>query len=702
MKRTLRHPIRGDRLHPKPSTRPARRSSWRTDARQPRMRPRKSVNVASIVGSPEEEESRPNLRLRIVGIAVLLLFGVLVLRLWTLQVVEGKTYAAAVTRNQVRVVSIAAPRGEIVDRNGTVLVSNVPQQEILLSRAEAAQNPGIVGMVAALVGQTPAQVTASINNNQYSPYEPVPVAIGVSTDTVQFLQTHQSEYPGVSVQTVAQRTYPQGGTTATHVIGYVGDITSNYLAAHPDAGYTQGSQIGVSGIEAQYEPYLRGVDGRQALSVDASGTVVGTLSTTAPQIGDTVVLNIDTGLQQAVQNDLQQQILADRQTLDTIDKKYPPAINGAVVVMNPQNGQVLAMASSPTYDLNQWVGGISTANFNALQASGAENNYAIEGQYTPGSTFKLVTATAALQDGSSGRRHVLRRHRQLQDPGLPGTGGQQRHRVRPQRQPRRRHRHIQHLGRAHRVERLVLLQPGRPVLEDRGTFGDTPIQNEATAYGEGTITGIDLPGEAQGRLDSYLTRAKLHAEAPKAFPYAASWFTGDNIEMAFGQGETVLTPIEQAVAYSTFANGGTRYAPQVANEVVDPLTGKVVKKLAPQVTGHVAISPANYSAMLQGFEGVVSNPNGTAYGDFQGFPTSWNLAGKTGTASNQAGLSPNSWFVAFGPNPNPTYLVLAVIDQGGYGAQAAAPLVRNIFDYIVANPLGCRRPRRPRRPARRA
>ena len=226
--------------------------------------------------------------------------------------------------------------------------------------------------------------------------------------------------------------------------------------------------------------------------------------------------------------------------------------------------------------------------------------------------------------------------------------------------------------------------------EQQSKFGQTPIQNEATAYGEGTITGIDLPGEEQGRVDSYLTRAKLHAEAPKGFPYPASWFTGDNIEMAFGQGETVVTPIEQAVAYSTFANGGTRYAPQVASQVVDPRTGKVVKKLEPQVTGKVAISPANYSAMLAGFEGVISSKNGTAFQDFQGFPASWNLAGKTGTASNLGPngqpLEPNSWFVAFGPNPNPQYLVLAVIDQGGYGAQAAAPLVRNIFDYILANP----------------
>jgi len=651
------------------------------------MRPRKSVNVASIVGSPEEEESRPNLRLRVVGIAVLLLFGVLVLRLWTLQVVEGKTYAAAVTRNQVRVVSIAAPRGEIVDRNGTVLVSNVPQQEILLSRAEAAQNPGIVGMVAALVGQTPAQVTASINNNQYSPYEPVPVAIGVSTATVQFLQTHQSEYPGVSVQTVAQRTYPQGGTTATHILGYVHGITGGYLAAHPNDGYTQGSQIGVSGIEAQYEPYLRGVDGRQALSVDASGTVEGTLSTTAPQIGDTVVLNVDTGLQQAVENDLQQQILADRQTLDTIDKKYPPAPDGAVVVMNPQNGQVLALASYPTYDLNEWVGGISSANFTALQASGAENNNAIEGQYTPGSTFKLVTATAALQDGLWPIDKYYDDTGSFKIPGCPAAGVVSTQGCVLNDNPGDGTGEYNISGALTVSSDSFFYNLGDMFWTDRGQYGDTAIQNEATQYGEGTITGIDLPGEAQGRLDSYLTRAKLHAEAPKGFPYTPTWYTGDNIEMAFGQGETVLTPVEQAVAYSTFANGGTRYAPQVASQIVDPLTGKVVKKLAPQVTGHVAISPANYSAMLQGFEGVVSNPNGTAYGDFQGFPTSWNLAGKTGTASNQTGLSPNSWFVAFGPNPNPTYLVLAVIDQGGYGAQAAAPLVRNIFNYIAANPI---------------
>jgi penicillin-binding protein 2 len=568
-----------------------------------------------------------------------------------------------------------------------VLVSNVPQQELLLSRAEAQQNPAIVGMVAALVGQTPKQVQDAINNVRYSPYEPVPVAVGVSTATVQYLQTHQSEYPGVSVQTVAQRTYPQGGTTGTHVIGYLGDITSSYLASHAGQGYTQGSQVGVSGIEAEYEPYLRGVDGRQALSVDASGTVVGTLSTTAPQIGDTVVLNIDTGLQQAVQNDLQQQILSDRKTVDAVDGRIPPAPNGAVIVMNPSNGQVLAMASYPSYDLNEWVGGISAANFSALSASGAENNYAIEGQYTPGSTFKLVTATAALQDGLITPTTPYNDSGSFKIPGCPAPGVSNDTGCVLHDDPG-------DSGGTYNVTGALTVSSdsffynlGAMFWDSRGQFGDTPIQNEATAYGEGTLTGVDLPGEAQGRLDSYLTRAKLHAEAPKGFPYPASWFTGDNVEMAFGQGETVLTPIEQAVAYSTFANGGTRYAPQVASEIVNPTTGKVVKKLEPQVTGHVAISPANYAAMLAGFEGVVSNPHGTAYADFQGFPASWNLAGKKGTASNAPGLEPNSWFVAFGPNPNPQYLVVAVIDQGGYGAQAAAPLVRNIYNYLLTNPV---------------
>jgi penicillin-binding protein 2 len=683
VKRSLRHPIRGDRLHPKPSSRPARQRSWRAGAHQPRMRPRKGVNVASLVGTPEDEPSRPSLRLRVVGLTVLVLFGVLVLRLWTLQVIDGKTYAAAVNRNQVRVVSVAAPRGEIVDRNDTVLVSNVPEEEILLSRVEAAANPQIVGQVAALIGESPGQVKLSLKDNTFSPYEPVPVADNVSAATVLAIETHPSEYPGVSVQTVTKRIYPQGGTTATHVLGYLGDITAKYLAANPNAGYNQASLVGVSGIEAQYEPYLRGINGRQALSVDASGNVVGTLSRTAPQIGDTVVLNIDTNLQKQVENDLADQIFTDRHTPDKDDHNaLPPAINGAAIVMNPETGAVYAMASYPTYDLNEWVGGISTANFTAIENSGALNNDAIQGEYTPGSTFKLVTATADLQKG-------------VYPPGeyYDDTGS---YVVKPCNGAAAGCTFSDDLGDPNGEVNLPLALTvssdsyfynlGALFWQGRATYGNTAIQDVAAQYGEGQITGIDLPDEVQGRVDSQPERQTLHKDNPVAYPNT-TWYTGDNIEMAFGQGGTALTPIEQAVTYATFANGGTRLAPEVASEIVNPTTGAVVKKMAPVVTGHVSLPPSISQPILQGLEGVISNPKGTAYSDFAGFPASWNLAGKTGTATNPGANEPNSWFVAFGPNPNPQYLVLAVIDEGGYGAEAAAPLVRNIFNYLLANPI---------------
>ena len=212
--------------------------------------------------------------------------------------------------------------------------------------------------------------------------------------------------------------------------------------------------------------------------------------------------------------------------------------------------------------------------------------------------------------------------------------------------------------------------------EGRATYGDNAIQNVGAQYGEGVSTGIDLPNEVVGRVDSQTGTEKLHEENPTAFPNTL-WYTGDNVEMAFGQGATALTPIEQAVAYATFANGGTRYAPEVASEIVDPTTGKVVTQFTPKVLGHVNLPASVSTPILQGLEGVIANKMGTAYGVFQGFPANWNLAGKTGTATNPGAKEPNSWFVAFGPNPNPQYVVLAVIDEGGYGAEAAAPLVRN-------------------------
>jgi penicillin-binding protein 2 len=345
------------------------------------------------------------------------------------------------------------------------------------------------------------------------------------------------------------------------------------------------------------------------------------------------------------------------------------------VALDPQTGAVLALASAPTYDPTWWTpNGISTAHYDQLLAGGALNDNVIDGLYTPGSTFKLATATAALNDG------LITPGYTFDDNGVYHVGNTTFHDNDGEAAG------VINVSRALTVSSdIFFYNLGVMFWDQRGKYQQTPIQDAGNALGYGEPTGIDLPGETQdARIDSPQVVAKEHAQDPAAYP-DGGWFTGNNLEMAFGQGGTVITPIEQAVAYATFANGGTRYAPQLASEIVNPLTGKIVKKLAPQATGHVTISPTNYSAILQGLEGVIANPSGTAYGDFTGFPSAWNLAGKTGTASNQANQEPNSWFVAFGPNPNPQYLVLAVIGQGGYGASAAAPLVRTIFNYIAAN-----------------
>ena len=219
----------------------------------------------------------------------------------------------------------------------------------------------------------------------------------------------------------------------------------------------------------------------------------------------------------------------------------------------------------------------------------------------------------------------------------------------------------------------------------RSQYGLQPIENVAAQYGYGQPTGIDLYEQSLAKVDSPAERIKQHDAHPKAFPYD-NWTTGDNLEMAFGQGETIITPLEQAVAYGTFANGGTRYAPEVAAGIVSP-DGKLIKKFAPKVTGHVSLPPDVYQPILTGLEGVVDDSDGTGYPAFQGFPLStFRLAGKTGTAS-VTGEQPTSWFVAFGPLPDPQYVVCVVIDQGGYGAAAAAPVVRHIFDYLVAHPV---------------
>jgi len=655
----------------------------------PRIRPRRGVNVANLVAAPEDLPARPILRIRIVASVIVILFFVMVLRLWSLQVIDHRTYAAAVNQNQVRAVTVPAPRGLIVDRHDVVLVGNTVQNELVLSREAAHNTVGLIGRVASLIGETPAAVNASLNNLQYSPYQPVPVSQNVSSTTIQYLEAHRTEFHGVSVEQVTARDYPQGGTTATDVLGYVGAINATELKAQPNAGYTQTSQIGKAGIEERYEPVLRGTPGTDDLEVNPSGTVVGTLHKSKPIQGDTVVLNVTTGLQQAVQSALATDILNDRATLT--NGKRLPATNGAAVVLNVETGAVLAMASYPSYSLTEWVGGITAANYAALKAGCTTegggcplNNYAIDGLYTPGSTFKLATATAGLDyglitptatvdDTGTFRVPTCTNQCTFHDDTSVDAGN------------------VNVSTALTRSSDYFFYTLGYRFFRGAKQYGANAIQQIANDYGFGKATKIDLPGEAPGRVDSQAVRQALHAATPRAFPNTY-WYTGTSIEMAFGQGGTVVTPLEVAQSYATFADHGVKHQPEVAGAIVSP-SGKVVKEIKPKVTGHVTLSNANFQALLKGFLGVTHTASGTAAGTFAAYsrvPATYPIAGKTGTATTATATrrEPNAWFVGFGPtNSTHEYVVAVAVAQGGYGANAAAPAVANIFNYLYQHPV---------------
>ncbi|MGA7835324.1 MAG: penicillin-binding protein 2 [Acidimicrobiales bacterium] len=647
----------------------------------------KPVGIRDLMASPEEVQARPARRWLVIGGFFFILLIALIVRLFFLQVVDYKASAANVNSNSLRFTTIPATRGMILDRAGSPLVTNITTTEIRLSRAEAALHPTIKGSLSSLTGLSVKQINADLANQQYSPYQPAPIMSNAPARDVEFIKLHPGEFPGVSVLDTSTRSYPDGGSVAAQVLGYVGPITGSEIKANPGAGYQTDSTIGKSGIESYYEQYLRGKEGTSTLEVNANEQILGAIKTTEPTVGDSVVLNIDAPLQHQLESYLSTEILADRHSIDPVSKKVPEALNGAAIVINPNNGEIYAMASYPSYNLNSFVNGLSNAQYGKLINEGAFNNYAIQGLYTPGSTFKLVTATADLQTG------ILPAYQLVDDTGtfvVPNCYKTANHGLCTF--------HDDDNSAAGSIDLPTALTVssdyyfynlGYLFWSDQARYGLTPIQNVAAEYGLTEPTNVDLPNEATSRVDSPEVRKQLHAEDPSAFPYV-TWYTGDNIEMAFGQGTTALTPLALANAYATFANGGTRYAPEVAAAIISP-HGQIVVRYTPRVIGHVNLPASVRDPILQGLSGVVQSPKGTGYPAFQAYfhhsLASFPIAGKTGTASNAPNEEPNSWFVGFGPTTHPDYVVLCVIDEGGYGADASAPVVAKTFDYLVSHPV---------------
>jgi penicillin-binding protein 2 len=629
--------------------------------------------------------SHLTIRLTMLSFVVAALFVVLLLRLWTIQVVDGaslNTLARAVT---TRDIELQPPRGDIVARSGQVLATDNSVEEVMLSKFSLGQNPFVKGTLSALLKVPVSTITSYFANDQYSPYTPIPVPTGpggVTSQDVIYVKSHAQELPGVTVANGYSRVYPYGALAA-QMLGYSGQISSSELASDAKYGYTDQDFVGQSGLEEQYELALHGKPGIQQVEVNPENDIVSTNSTTQPTRGDTLVLNMDLGLQQELTNALDADIPVVRAGLPGNGTAATPAPWAAGVVMDDQNGAILAMASYPSYNDNVWSGGISTAAYAKLRNAYGEPliDYPIDGLQPPGSTFKLTTATAALNDG------LINAGTQIDDPGSFTLGDQT----------------FYDTAESHGAGELTVSQAitasndiffyslGAQFWEQQQRYGAEPIQKVAAQYGLGENPDIDIPDAASGQVDSPALRKEQHAEDPAAYP-DASYYGGDNVEMAFGQGETLVSALQMAEAYSTFANGGTRYAAEMANEVVSP-SGKVVTTIKPKVVGHVSLPASTYDPMLEGFQGVTENPNGTAYATFLGFPFSkFDVYGKTGTATVSAGdvsTAPTAWFVGFGGPAGgpPKYVVVIEVDQGGYGASAAPPVAKEVFNYLVTHPV---------------
>jgi penicillin-binding protein 2 len=632
-------------------------------------------------------------RVSIIGVVVVALFSALLARLWFLQMGPEQDLRVQAVVRSTRVVQTEQPRGRILDRNGVVLARDRVAWALTLDRTLSSERrTRVIGQLAELLGTpyTAQGLQQQYDSPRQSPLKPAILALDVDEERRLAILEHREDYPGVHVQRLTVREYPfvrwdQTHDLAAQVLGYTGEISDVQLKRLRSKGYQEGDSIGRAGIESAYENVLRGDPHRETVEIDPTGKQVGApIAVHQGSVGHDVQLTLDANIQQVAENALQQAIDQARTNQnhnikDHYEDLKAPA--GSVVVLDVRDGSVVAMASNPSYDPTQWVGGISDSNFKAL--NDAANHYplinrATQGQYAPGSTFKLVTSIAMTRYGvrspfqwieDNGSVTIGADHQVFRNAGGSANGGV-------------------NLTRALTVSSDVYFYTAGNDFWNRWNNGDQQgglgIQQVARELGFGSPTGIELD-ESRGRVPDPAWKkafADANYKTERARQENGAWYPGNNVQLAVGQGDLTVTPLQLADAYGAFANGGTLWTPHLGMTVRDPTTGRVLNTIAPKVKRKVAIDPAVRDAMVQGFEGALSARGGTATAAFSGFPFDQvPVAGKTGTAQvNERGDT--SLFAAFFPANNPQYVVVAVVEEAGFGAQTAAPVVRNVVEAM--------------------
>jgi penicillin-binding protein 2 len=649
---------------------------------------------------------RSNLRLLVLAVLVVSLLGTLVARTFYLQVMTGSTYKAAAANNTVREVVEPAVRGLIIDQAGRPLVSNRTSVVVTVDRLALKKEPdggtAVMARLSKILDLPVKKISERLLNCgtegapppplcwNGSPYQPVPVATDVDTQTALTIMERRRDFPGISAKLEAIREYPAPfNVNAAHILGYLGPVTEEQMQAQGDS--TQWDRlrrtdvVGRSGLEKAYDADLRGKPGITTLAVDTAGHVTGTLEDRAPVAGDYVVSTIDSHLQEVVE----QQLIG---AINRARTQGYPGSSGAAVVMDVTNGHILAMASYPTYDPSIWVGGVTKKQFQALVKSDSLSSNAYQGTFAPGSTYKVISTAAA-------GKEKFNLQGTYRCPAKVKVGGQTFNNFESSAYGRI------SLARALEVSCNTVFyglaermwqKAGGP---NAGTDGADPIADVAHMFGLGTKTGVDLPGEAAGHVSSRAFKASNweamretwcknaaggYPETRKTDPKLADYYTaldkenctdgyqwraGDALNAAIGQGDTAVTPLQMAMVYSAVANGGTVYQPQVAKALMTA-DGKVVKEFPPVVKD-----------LHNALPGVTTKGSGEK--PFAGFPLDKiPIASKTGSAQVTGNKVSTSWFASYAPANKPRYAVIMMVTEGGTGSKTSGPSVRKIYESI--------------------
>ncbi len=656
---------------------------------------------------------KSRLRLIVVQALVFSLFATLSGRLWYLQVLSGEAYQAQAASQSVREIVVQPNRGLIVDAEGRPLVANrtswvISVDRTLLGKLEPAERDVVLSRVADAVGEKPAKVRARLFNCgdaeavsgtcwNGSPYQPVPIASDVKQGVALRVLEQPEDFWAVVAEKQSARTYPQPyGINAAHILGYLSPITEDELAAAEkdgDSSVNGASSVGRSGVEKQYDAWLRGMPGYRNVAVDSMGRVLGDDSETLSTPGNTLVTSIDAKVQGVVERQLHQTILTARNTFDEVTNRNYVADSGAAVVMDARTGRLVAMASQPTYDPDVWVGGISEKQFRRLYSEKAGTpllSRATQGQFAPGSTWKPMVAVGALNNGfstdtslncSSGLQVGNRWFKNYESASYGNIG------------------FAQALQLScdtffYRVGIHYWLKYGT---DPADVNAKDPLIAEAKDFGFGSETGVDLPGEASGRiadrhwkLEYYKAMKSYYCKLDKEkgagggflklfaheFCLEGNYYRqGDAVNYSIGQGDTIVTPLQLARAYGALSNGGTLWKPQIAKAIVSP-QGQVIKRFAPRATARLNASKSSLRYVDQALLGTTKV--GTLAWRFLDFPLDKvHIRSKTGSAEVY-GKQSTSWVATYDEN----YVVIMMVSQAGTGSGTSGPAVRKIWESL--------------------